>query len=216
MGTAQSKILSDRLTYSRELAEKEGKAELEPSFLFQDEVSISRGRSETYLMIPQVILRISMALFQNIPWAIRYPIPESIKICLEHWNGIPVQSDMIPITHPPSLNTKPCTQLVTWFAFLVKKPKTVEEKVKWRLYCLLFYELNRMCDQVECGITILTELILLGDTCLKGPIIRKHLQTFISAGQRYSLMSKELDGPGILFFLPKKGGESKYASRVSP
>lgn len=157
-----------------------------------------------------------MELFQNVPSAIRYPIPKTIQICLEQWNGVHVLSDIIPCTSPLSSNTNPCTQLVTWFESLIEKPKTTEEKVSWRLYCLLSYEINRICDQVSCGITVLTEMIQLGGISLQGPNIRKYLRTFIGAGQRYSLMSKELDGPGILFFLPKKGGESKYASKVSP
>jgi hypothetical protein len=43
MGIAESKIFIDRLNASREEAEKEGKHELNPSFLFQDEVRTVDG-----------------------------------------------------------------------------------------------------------------------------------------------------------------------------
>jgi hypothetical protein len=155
-----------------------------------------------------------MSLFQKIPWAIGIAIPESIQMCLKEWNSDSVHSDLIPFISPPRPNINPCSQLVNWFMSLIEKPKTVEEKVCWRLKCLLFYEMKGICDRLSHGMTVLTQMVQFGGDCRRKEVIQKHLRAFTDAGQRYCSIANELGGPGILFFLPEKG-ESKYAPLLS-
>jgi hypothetical protein len=94
---------------------------------------------------------------------------------------------------------------------LIEKPKTVEEKVCWRLKCLLFYEMKGICDRLSHGMTVLTQMVQFGGDCRRKEVIQKHLRVFTDAGQRYCSIANELGGPGILFFLPEKGESNWFA-----
>jgi hypothetical protein len=155
-----------------------------------------------------------MSLFQKIPNAIKNPIPESIQMCLEQWNSDPNQSTLVPFITCLHSDPNPCSKLATWFTTLIERPATTEAKVCWRIYCLIFYEMKTICDQMAHGLTMLTQMIQFAGVSLKKEEIQKHLHSFIDAGKRYSSISKDLGGAGILFFLPEKG-ESKYVFLVS-
>ncbi|WEW56866.1 hypothetical protein PRK78_002321 [Emydomyces testavorans] len=188
MNLVKSRIFVQRFTSACEDAESSGQRELDISFLFNDEE------------IPSDIIDS------------RVTISKCIKACIQQWNLDPTECQIIPFIPPLAPLDG---QLAAWFMSLLDKSNLVEARVRRRFYHLLFYKMKKACDTVSTdGIQMLTQLIWLSKVPFTMQEIHDYLPSIVDGGERYSLISEDLGGPGVLFLLPEQKGDSNWLAKL--
>ncbi|PYH94304.1 hypothetical protein BO71DRAFT_231429 [Aspergillus ellipticus CBS 707.79] len=233
MGVAESKLLAQNLLGACRKAETEGKARLDGSVFWEDE-TISKIVKSICKYIPQDIRGLSRK--SDVRKAIershtKLRIPEVIQDLQEK------QETLFPTgqtTHDTesisssqnilrdSISSKlPLHPLARCYTIIVRYEKRLDlDKIRLRLLYVAFYRLKKKLqpgDQYEYSGAvpfIAQALLFTGSINDSFEIVQKRVRSWISRGDRYDSLAKDLGGLGVLYILPDMGGESLWTRQL--
>ncbi|GKZ51991.1 hypothetical protein AbraIFM66951_009086 [Aspergillus brasiliensis] len=216
MGINESKLLATHVLKACNKAQKEGKIDLDPSFLWASKDIENIARS-VVRRIPARISRrqnkVDRAAQINSP--IR--LPQELQPLLEQWKTLPQEFRLrlpesrddrqaLPVTSPDEFVARS-------FLFLCGIERAVIiEKIRCRLCYVAFYLMKDQLqgdgfrqDAIVClsGMIKRTDMVSAGEHEIQGK-----LRTWVDKGERLWLLSMDLEGPGVLFLLPEDVGEN--------
>ncbi|KAI9923379.1 hypothetical protein MW887_009929 [Aspergillus wentii] len=215
MGITESKLLATHVLQACKKAEREGKRNIDPSCLWVSK-DIETIAISTFRKIPSRIRgrgnKVDNAAQNNEPIV----LPGDLLPFLEHWKNIPQK---FQASLPPSHNYEQALSVnaaddfvARSFLFLCDIETTLTvERVRCRLCYVAFY---LMKDQIQYqgfshdALVFLSSMIKrAGIVSIDEMAIQEKLRSWVEKGERFWLLSMDLEGPGVLFLLPQDIGE---------
>ncbi|KAL2812130.1 hypothetical protein BDW59DRAFT_177031 [Aspergillus cavernicola] len=221
MGVAESKILAQNVLTACQNAEKDGKSKLDGESLWSNEDTLKAVKN-VYRYIPQNIRGTSRQ--STIKKAIarsksRLDVPQVIQELRDKSEELfpGGQSDYDGSSTPLPPQTNP---LACYYKLVVHYEKQLDlDKIRLRLLYVAFYRVKQNLQpgsQYEYyDATPIAQAIFesgsVNDTL---DTICAKVRTWIGFGERYSLIAKDLEGPGVLYILPDLSGESLWTKEL--
>ncbi|GCB20420.1 hypothetical protein AAWM_03305 [Aspergillus awamori] len=222
MGINESKLLATHVLKACNKAQKEGKIDLDPSFLWASKDIENIARS----VVGRIPARISRRQNKVDRAAQIYSpirLPQELQPLLEQWKTLPQEFRLrlpesrddrqaLPVTSPDEFVAKS-------FLFLCGIERAVIiEKIRCRLCYVAFYLMKDQLqrdgfrqDAIVClsGMIKRTDMVSAEEHEIQGK-----LRTWVDKGERLWLLSMDLEGPGVLFLLPEDIGENIWLQEL--
>ncbi|KAJ6008524.1 hypothetical protein N7540_012500 [Penicillium herquei] len=221
MGSAESKILANRIISACDRATEEGKDQLDQDWFWQD----------------AEIIRVSKILYKSIPGDIRGPRQSAVRKAISHRSQkveiplivkklqsgqeslFPRDSEQESASNHASRLPQPHSVFHLYNVIVCCEEQQQLDRFRCRISCVaLFWLKNAIVPGSNYGndASIFIASVIKDSGCEDELcIIQNRVRLWIDRGDRYTLIANDLGGVGVLYVLPEDYGESLWTKDLA-